>query len=318
MKFGSVKYEVNDVFKESEYIKIQDNQSKREEVAEVKAELRAEGLKCDRNNLMSRVGIHQDKTLDAYKSVARNFFSYCREHGLGRNEYKYTAEDVKDYLNDRFESGKSYETLMKDCTALNKLDDILNAAQINKFDEYKFEKQDFSKVIEDFRKEIKEEFKNNVHENRALKNPQNVINNIESKEGRMCATLQYSYGLRVMNASRVRLNDNGTLYIVSKAGYTVKEFKISAEHFNELRNLSGGRSEFTLIKYDKYRSELKEACEKCNEHYSGTHVFRYNYCQERYDTLRSEGKSHDQARAICARELFHGRLDIVDRYLGRG
>ena len=317
MRFSSAGYEVNNVFNESSYIQINSDTTRREETTDIKLEMRANNEKIDRHSLMSKVGIHDSKTLDAYKSVARTFFHYCRENNLGRNHYCYTAEDVKDFLRDRFEDGKSYETLIKDCSALNKLDDILNASQIERFGEYKFEKQDFSKAIAEFKKEIKAEFKDNIHINRAYNNPQKVIDNIESKEGRMCATLQYNYGLRVMNASRVILNDNGTLFVVSKAGYTVKEFKISAEHFNELKALSNGRSAFTLISYDKYRAELKEACAKSGEQYNGTHGFRYNYCQNRYETLRNEGKSHDEARAICAKELFHGRLDIVDRYLGR-
>lgn len=317
-KFGSIFREVNEAFRESGYIEIQSDKSKREETAEAKATLRAEGQKCDRHSIMSKVGIHQDKTLDAYKSVARSFFDYCRSHDLGRNHYQYTAEDVRDFLNDRFESGKAYDTLMKDCSALNKLDDILNDAQIAKYGDYKYGKQDFSQVIAEFRKEIKAEFEDNIHINRAYHDPQKVIDNIESKEGRICATLQLNYGLRVMNASKVCLNANGTLFIVSKAGYTVREFKISAKDFAELKALSCGRNKFTVISYDKYRAELKAACAKAGEEYHGTHAFRYNYCQDRYATLRAEGKSHDEARAVCAKELFHGRLDIVDRYLGKG
>lgn len=314
-KFMSVKSEVDNIFHESDYIKINDSQSRREETAEAKQELREEGQKCDRNNLMGKVGIHNDKTLANYKSSCRQFFKFCRAEGLGRNHYTYKPEQIRDFVAYRIEQNCSYETIMSDLTAFNKLDDMLNASQIERFGEMRYEKQDFSKVIAEIRADLKIEI-NETHENRAFKNPEAVIANLKTDEAKMCATLQLNYGLRVMNTSNIKLNSNNTLFVVSKAGYTVKEFKISKEIYDKLKEFSDGKTSFQLIDYKKYLAEIKEACDKCGEIYSGSHAFRYNFCQNLYSVCRAEGKTHDEARAICANALFHGRLDIVDRYLG--
>lgn len=314
-RFRSVKDEVNNVFSESNYIKIDDSQSRREETAEAKAELRAENMKCDRNNLMGKVGIHNTKTLDNYRSSCRQFFKFCRAEGHSKNHYTYKPEYVRDFVAYRLEAGCSYETIMSDLTAFNKLDDMLKASQLDRYGEIKYEPQNFSKVIAEIRSELKVEI-NTEHVNRAFKNPLNVIANLKSDEAKMCATLQLNYGLRVMNTSNIKLNSNNTLFVVSKAGYTVKEFKVSKEIYDKLKEFSGGKSTFQLIDYKKYLAEIKEACEKTGENYSGSHAFRYNFCQNLYNVCRAEGKTHDEARAICANALFHGRLDIVDRYLG--
>ena len=148
--------------------------------------------------------------------------------------------------------------------------------------------------------------------------PRQVIANIQDPACKAVATLQLECGLRVHDACRMRLNGDGhTIEVHAKAGHHYERYDIGRERYEMVKQFANGRSEFSLTKISHYRYELSKACQAAGETMRRTHSFRHNYAYSRYHELRDEGFTHNEARAIVSQELFHARLDIVDRYIDR-
>ena len=146
--------------------------------------------------------------------------------------------------------------------------------------------------------------------------PRQVIANIQDPACKAVATLQLECGLRVHDACRMRLNGDGhSIEVHAKAGHHFDRYDIGRERYEMVKQFANGRSEFSLTKISHYRYELSKACQAAGETMRRTHSFRHNYAYGRYHELRAEGYSHNEARAIVSQELFHARLDIVDRYI---
>lgn len=148
--------------------------------------------------------------------------------------------------------------------------------------------------------------------------PRNVIEHIADPACKAVATLQLECGLRVHDACRMRLNADGhTIEVHAKAGHHFDRYDIGRERYEMVKQFANGRSEFSLTKISHYRYELSKACKLAGETMQRTHSLRHNYAYSRYHELRDEGFTHNEARAIVSQELFHARLDIVDRYIDR-
>ena len=152
-------------------------------------------------------------------------------------------------------------------------------------------------------------------ETRAFHDPWRVIAAMDDPRAQLAATIQLETGLRSMNVVRLQLNQDGSLYIRSKAGFTVSHFAISPKISAELRKLADPSGRVNLIGYKAYISQIQAACAAVGERYSGSHAFRHNFAQRRYAELRGQGLSVDRAKLQVSEELFHHRTDIVDKYL---
>jgi hypothetical protein len=74
-----------------------------------------------------------------------------------------------------------------------------------------------------------------------------------------------------------------------------------------------------LFKIDKdaYRDSLKAAAKATGQQYDirSSHGLRWNFAQERFNTLQEFGKTYDQALAQGSQELGHERAEITLHYL---
>lgn len=131
----------------------------------------------------------------------------------------------------------------------------------------------------------------------------------------LAATIQLTTGLRSMNVTRLQLNPDGSLFVRSKAGYTAPHFAISPKISAELREMADSTGKVNLIPYKAYIAQIQAACAATGEKYTGSHAFRHNYARNRFNELRQGGMSVDRAKLQVSEELFHHRLDIVDKYL---
>ena len=152
-------------------------------------------------------------------------------------------------------------------------------------------------------------------ETRAFRDPWRVIAAMPDPRAQLAAAIQLETGLRAMNVTRLQLNQDGSLFVRSKAGYTCPHFAIPTNISHELRALADSQGRVNLIGYKPYIAAIQAACKVAGEHYTGSHAFRHCYAQARYAELRQGGMSEDRAKLQVSEELFHHRLDIVDKYL---
>lgn len=259
-----------------------------------------------KHDIAGQTHIHNSLTFQRYKSVWKDFCNYQISHGHSTHPSRWTETQVKDYLATR--QGCSMNGFNTICNALNRMDDMINRSY--------YTTKDWSNVIDQARQSARNGgcVKMDVNP-RAFHDPQNVIAAIQDPRAALAAELQLRCGLRAANVCNLRPNTDGTLYIRSKAGFTVSHFRIPQDLYNRILQFGGANTRFTLIPYHEYLNELKTACRACGEQYTGSHALRHNYAINRYETLCAEGKTEYEAKAQVAEELFHHRVDIIDTYL---
>lgn len=263
-----------------------------------------------RHQIAAETGIHSTLTLARYKATWRDYLSYCKdEGGYGRDPRTYGPESVRDYMQNRIDSGCSENTLQSIGSALSKWAIMCDKAYGG--DRFTI----WAKPISEARALGRSICPRLDQETRAFHDPWRVIAAMSDPRARLAAEIQLATGLRSMNVTRLRLNNDGSLYVRSKAGFTVPIFKIPAKISAELRELADSSGRVNLISYKPYIAAIQAACAAVGERYSGSHSFRHNYAQSRYAELRGQGMSVDRAKLVVSEELFHHRLDIIDKYL---
>ena len=266
---------------------------------------RANGA-ATKHDIACQTHIHNSLTFQRYKSIWKDFCNYQISHGHSTHPSRWTSAQVKDYLASRQGcSMNGYNTI---CNSMNRLDDMISKA-------YHVSK-DWSSVIAQARQEARDGGCVRMDVNpRALHNPMAVINAIQDPRAALAAELQLRTGLRANNVCHLQPNTDGTLYVRSKAGFTVSHFRIPQDLYNRILQFSGGNSRFQLVNYQEYLKDLKNACITCNEQYTGSHALRHNFARNEYQMYRSQGMSDYEAKSRVAEELFHHRTDVVERYL---
>ncbi len=303
----SVRREINEVLEESGFIHIGGEKAGELTKSQYKELAKANGAR-NSHEIASQTPITSSSTLNRYREVYCDYARFGRAHGYGHNIKQYPPQVATEYLSDKINQGASWEDVKTECSAINKLDDILNACDGGS--------RDWSKEVAEMRDAARECCdKEKGKSPRAFQNPQAVIDNIASPEAKLVAEIQLTYGLRVHDASTIRLNNDNSLFIVSKNGYRVPHFEISPQIASQLRDLAAGRAVFTVMPYTSYLRELKAACSAAGEHYTGSHAFRHNFARDVYAEELSKGKSPTAAKAVVSEKLFHHRLEIVERYL---
>lgn len=126
--------------------------------------------------------------------------------------------------------------------------------------------------------------------------------------------------------------------------YFPEEFE-RVKQYKEVLDRALEEKSFSEIRREEYYDALKEACKRADEPYHGSHGFRYEFAQNRYEVisqltqeeqeryyrriLEERGKSEEDiekamnhvrekdaiAEAIISEELGHSRLDISREYL---
>jgi hypothetical protein len=263
-----------------------------------------------RHQIAGETGIHSSLTLGRYKSTWRDYLSYCRTEGnYGKDPRNYPAASVSDYMQHRIDTGCSANTLQSIGSALGKwaaaADRAYGGTRV----------QDWAKPITEARALGRAVCPRLDQETRAFGNPQAVIAAMTDPRAQLAATIQLETGLRSMNVCKLQLNSDGSLFVRSKAGYTCPHFAISGKISAELRALADTQGRVNLIAYKPYIANIQAACAAVGEKYTGSHAFRHNYAQNRFCELRGQGLSVDRAKMQVSEELFHHRLDVVDKYL---
>lgn len=269
-------------------------------------ELRADGV-TNWHDVAQQTHIVERATLEKYKTTWKDLGNFAKQNGYCTKLTKISADCVKDYLTTKLEAGRSLNTMIGYLTAINKLDAVITAAT--------GAHPGFSGAGDTMRQEIKETAPDMATETRSFNDPRAVIGAIEDPRCKLAAEIQLATGLRVHDVSYIRLNADGSLYINSKAGRRFEHYQIPQQLSNKLREINGGPGNFNLVGYKHYIYEIKKACNKVGEHYTGSHGFRHNYAKEAYARYLAAGLGPEEAKGRVSEDLFHHRLEIIEVYL---
>ena len=223
-----------------------------------------------------------------------------------------------------------------------------------------------AKILPVTHPEIKEYFTSDVRacwrdgvpvgDNDRYNNPEKVLENLRKIDETSClvAELQRLTGARIGDVKKITLDEEHKKVIIkdSKGGRSrsiyYDRFQEQFESVKELKDQLDRILEdkkFKEIREDHYYDNLRRACRKANEVYRASHAFRYEWAQDRYETIKELPKEEQEAYyrhileergksdkkieeamnrvrekdavdvAIISEELGHSRLDISMHYL---
>ncbi len=302
--YGNINYQVHQVF--AEIIKFGESKHAAKEAA------RNSGAKTW-HAIGKNIAIYSYATADQYRDIAKDVMQYAKENFRIRDIEKLTSEAVKGYLESKIADGVKYSTFQKYAAAVEKLEVALNAyAQShNTNNQYSFD-------IKDVRKEAQETLEK-TQVTRAYEDPRALIANIKDETFRTIAAAQYSGGFRVSELNHIsekNFLENNTFQVISGKGGKDREVPLSSETYQTLKDLvaksESGKFEFDM---NAYRNELKQAAERSNQDYTGSHGLRWSFAQEKFNELMKQGAIYEQALQEVSKLLGHERPDITEHYL---
>jgi site-specific recombinase XerC len=156
----------------------------------------------------------------------------------------------------------------------------------------------------------------------AYENPQALVENLSSPIHQLVAELQWKGGLRIHETAGLRESsfwesgDTQGINVTGKGGYE-RSLELRPELYQQAKEVvqEWGRIPFD---YKEYLADLRQSAWETGQVYQGSHGLRYNFAQERYNELISDGWGHHEALKQVSEELGHHRLEITLHYLGKG
>ena len=267
---------------------------------------------------MSRIS---PDTFKAYKGVYKDLQQYCKENftnGGRVSLYEIKPEHVTSFIESRCSAALAAQEVGKPAPGAARMQNVISAC--NKLEAVL--PRQFSGLcdkLDALRHTVTQDLRAPAAEVRRYDNPAAVIGNLTGRS-QLVAEIQYKTGLRVDNARSFTLLGDNKIGFYSKGhqDHFSKPFTLPPDLYNCALAFNGGKiGHIELVPYRTYCNHLKTACAAAGERFSGTHSFRHSYSFERYNELRSEGKSDKRARATVSQELFHQRIDVVSIYIDR-
>lgn len=258
-------------------------------------------------------------------------------------------EDVmRQHLEKRLEhhikAENALKTFQAELSALAKLEQALTVYSAQRWgqsaNEYNFKdvRQEFSKLASESLAR-----QTNPYRDRAVKNPQAVVQAIQNPTHKLQARLQLEAGIRAEGAGAPKrlanpmreanfqdpktgkelgiVKDPVTGKDVAKFWTKEKGGKVAFHYCSvQLKNevLAHIKAHGGLAsKYQSYLASINAAMKASGQAAKGrgSHAFRHCYAQARYDAAGKRGFSDAQAKQIVSYELSHNRPDITEVYL---
>lgn len=257
--------------------------------------------------------IKNKKTLNKLRGIYKEYAKFARSHGYGRNIISYPPQAVSEYLDFKAISGIHHQRMADICSALDKLDNIINAANQNTGRDLAV--VNYEPTVQTFRETVLPDIERSPKTTRAYKDPEAVIAHLPPRAAAV-ASIQLHCGLRVDNALNFKLNNDGSISFTAKGGKEHNHYKLEVSDYQRVCALiPGNQSDIHLLPYSTYIHQLQRACAEVGEKYTGSHAFRHSYAQRLYKSLKNQGLSDVAAKAKVSVALFHQRLEIVNVYL---
>ena len=250
--------------------------------------------------------VHSWATFNRYMGIAKEFVNDMKELGINRlDQLEYGH--VREWLEDKAEYVT--EKTMK-----------VNMCALEKF----FEAVRREDLAEGIRNDFQELYSMANPSGRALPfaDTQRVIENLKDPAHRVVAELQYLTGARVGDVPKIDVKmEKQTVEIEGSKGGRDREIDFS-DRVERLERIAELKKE--LGKYieergwqdirESYYDDLKQAVQSAGEVYSGAHAFRVTYAVERWEELRDQGYTEQEADKILTQELGHNREEMSRYY----
>ena len=268
------------------------------------------------------IGIYSYATADAYRDVWRQLGEYSKSAFQIRDLERLNGSHIQSFLESKIVDGVAHSTFMQYASACEKLETALNgyADYKNAGNQYSFTEQ-IANTREDAHR-ILERFDNS----RAYTDPERLVNSIQNERHNLAAVMQYESGARVHEISLIKSDQisglredsitgevKGYIEIEGKGGKE-NEIALTPETYQRLENHIQDNGEIRIDK-DDYRFDLKEAAEKTEQEYNGSHGLRWSFAQERFQEIQQHGLTYEEALSRVSEELGHERSDITEHYL---
>ena len=276
------------------------------------------------SDLGRELNIYSYNTAETYKQVWHDFGQWAKAEAGLKDIEKTTGEHVKAYLESRIVDGIKYTTYEKECAALAKFENALNAwsDKHSKDNEYNFRDS-----IREIKAEAREVLDRSV-ESRAYESPNSLISSISNDSYRTIASVQYEGGARINEVWKIETNNlkgmkldpyskefKGYIEVSGKGGKE-REIALSIDTYKQIENILQEKGNMEFDK-DEYRNSLKEAAELSGQDYTGSHGLRWNFAVERMEELQGTGMTYEERLQEVSWEMGHERADITEHYLAR-
>ena len=265
--------------------------------------------------------------MDTYRSIWNNFFNYLKEHWKLKNCELITEEHVEAYFEYKIEYYPSKQYAEKISAAIGKLEVALNR---------------YSKIMHDNPKEynfnIRQTILNNARDlklvannytNRVYQYPEDIINNLSTKEHQLAASIQLEGGARVEGVGLIKQEqlkgyrvdeisgiEKGVVETKEKGG-KVGDVLLNIDTYKKLERYFLDTSKLLfIINYQKYADDIKVACLAMRNSSKGSHGFRWTFAQNRVREYQKYGYTYEQALQGVSWEMKHFRASITEHYLG--
>lgn len=305
LKLGSPAYQIQNIIQDSPMVHLEGSAGYQSDAGkyEFKQGCYSEGI-TNSHDIGSRSGIRSAGSVKVHIKTWNQLARFAKEfHGI-KDVTQITPGAVSDFLQSKIADNVSINTYTKISSSINKFDDIVNSCRDTKLD--------YSTVCSTNLELAKDTLTVNTS-SRAFEDPRAVINSLSNDDHKIVATLQLDCGLRVGDVLKLddkHLLPNNTLQIDnSKNGFMIQK-QIPADIYKEISQRG-----VISVDYNKYLDDIKNACRANGEVYSGSHSFRHNFAQTRYDFYRSEGMTDEDARKCVSEEMQHHRIDVIKTYL---
>jgi len=260
-----------------------------------------------------KLGIHSYRTADAYREVWRQVAAHARTEFGVRDMERLAGEHIQSFLETKAEAGVARATYQQYSAAVQKLETALNGFAAHKGTGRTY---DFQAAISAANKigGTLQRFEGT----RAYAQPNRLIDHLQATH-QIAAKIQYEGGARVREAALIWANQllgNGKIHIdsVGAKGGKARDIQVSAETYRHLQNHISQHGTFK-INYNQYRHDLRQAAEKTDQAYQGSHGLRWNYAQERMAEVQKAGETYEQGLTRVSGEMGHIRADITEHYL---
>lgn len=301
-----------------------------------------------RNRTRETPAIYSYSTYDTYKEVVAKFADFLEsEYNLRfeKDFRKLSTNEIASCLDHYFEVQKekhlAKKTLEKHISALRK---VLSAID--------------EKIKEHFTPDARAKWRDGVETQDCdrYNNSNKILEHLKQidETSYAIANLQRLVGCRIGDVKKIEINEQEQkVYIRKSKGGRDRcvyfdRFQEDFERVKECKEILDKALEtkrFSEIRKNEYYNNLRKACKRADEIYHGSHAFRYEFAQNRYDEisrwtqeeqeeyylriLLDRGKSQKDiekafkevreknavAEAIVSEELGHSRLDISRHYL---
>ncbi len=320
---GSVKWQVIEVFKTIKHL----NKSRHSSKHQVIDRLQSEKKSISRHTIAKKMGIHSFATHSEYLKTSQQAFQYIKSNFGVKDITKIEGEHIQAFLEAKITDGIKLSSFRTYAAALQKLEVALSRYSEKQHLETTYH---FSECI----KNVAEDASNVLQREqvaRAYDDPKLIINRLESPDHQLAAKIQLEGGNRICEVGHIRENQlKGTskhdvrgdvgrvdLTKANTKGGKPRSIYLSPETYSTLKDriVSDTNKEFRLTSKDAYRAELKQAAEKLNQRYTGSHGLRWNFAQKATNQYQKNGFTYEQALAKVSKDMGHVRADITEHYL---